>query len=96
MDIGDAASRESSTKAARLRTLRRGGLGVLAKADRAGCGEARVGELGDETTSTELGTLLMAANVGATRKVAGEGEREASVGGDKCEDVVEISGGRPG
>jgi len=96
VDIGDVASRESSTKAVRLRTLRRGGLGVLAKADRAGCCEARIGRLEDTTLSAEMGTLLMAATVGATRMAAGEGEREGSVGGNDGGVVVNVSGGRPG
>jgi hypothetical protein len=82
VDIGDATSRASSTKAARLRTLRRGGLGVLAKADRNDCGEARAGGSEDGTLSTEQWTSLTAANAGMTRRVAGEGEREGSVGED--------------
>ena len=46
----------------------------------------------------------MAASIGATVRVAGEGERDASaveerdgsVGGDKRDAVGTISGGRPG
>jgi hypothetical protein len=89
-------SKESSTKAARLRTLRRGGLGSLTKADRAGCREARVGGLGDKTPSAEMGTLLIAATAGTTRVAAGEGGRDGNVGGDNEGVVVNASGGRPG
>jgi hypothetical protein len=88
-------SRESSANAARLRTLRRGGLGPLVNADRAGCDAVRTGGAGDEDSSA-AGTLLIAASVGATREVAGEGEREGRVVGDRRETAEESSGGRPG